>query len=154
MFTESNFFLLKKEPLFYSYVPKVASLPSPHSQDLQPIPTLLSPLRECSPTSFPPTFPPHPKLQSHQNPSSLGHQVSTALSASSPTEAIQGSSLLHMCHGPWNSHVFFLVFCLVSENVEGLRLVDIVVIPKGLQFPSAPSLLPLTLPYWFLSLIQ
>jgi hypothetical protein len=36
-------------------------------------------------------------------PLTLGHQVSTGLGKFSPIEARQGSSLLHMCRGPWTS---------------------------------------------------
>ena len=44
------------------------------------------PLRGCLP-------PAHPLSHPYQHPSSLRHQVSTGLRASSPTEAIQGSPL-------------------------------------------------------------
>jgi hypothetical protein len=84
------------------------------------------PLRGCSPTHPSPLLPP-PKPQ-HQ--SSLEHQVSTGLGASSPTEGRQNSPLLHICwvgHGP--VHVCSLVGGLVSGSSEGSGLVDTVVLP-------------------------
>jgi hypothetical protein len=60
-------------------------------------------------------LPPNP----HLLPSPLGHQVSAGLDASSPTEARQGSPLLHMCLEPWNSHVCSLVGGLSSGSSEG-----------------------------------
>jgi hypothetical protein len=77
---------------------------------------------------------------------SLEHQVPTGLGASSPTEARQGSSLLHMCQGHGPAYVCSLVGGLVSGSSEGSGLVDIVVLPLGLPSPSVPSILPLTLP--------
>jgi hypothetical protein len=42
------------------------------------------------------------------------------------------------------SHVYFFVDDLVSESSEGVWLVDIVVLPIGLQTPSTPSVPSLT----------
>ena len=50
-------------------------------------------------THEPPTHPPSSSSAPH--PPLLGHRVSIGLSTSSPTEARQGSPLLHMCWGPW-----------------------------------------------------
>ena len=96
------------------------------------------PLRGCS--SISPLKPsPHP----HQHPSSLEHQASTGLRASSPTETRQVS---HQLWGHWSVHVCSLVFGLVSGSSEGSQTVT-VVLPMELQSPSAPSVFPPTPPY-------
>jgi len=110
--------------ILFIYIPNVA-------------PSLLH-LRECPP---PPSLTP----QSHHP----GHQVSTRL-GTSPNEASQGSPLLHMCRGPWTSLCMVFGWWLSLWELWGVWLVDIVVLPMGLQTPSAPSVLPLALPlgYW------
>jgi hypothetical protein len=93
--------------------------------------------------------PPHPHQPSH----SWGEQVSTGLSTLfSPTEARQGS--LHICLGPQISPCMLPGFWLIFCSSEGSRLVDIVVLPMGLQSPSALSLLPPTFSYWSQTSIQ
>jgi hypothetical protein len=97
-------------------------------------------LSGCSPTT------PFTHMQSHiplsQHPPSLGHQVSTRLGTSSPTEARQDSPLLHVCQG--TVHVCSLVGDLASGSSEGSGLVDTLVLPIGLPSPSLPSILSLT----------
>ena len=81
-----------------------------------------------------------------RHPPSLGHQVSTRLGTSSPTEARQGSPSATYVPGTSGQPICSLVGGLVSRCSEGSRLVDTVGLPMGLPFPSAPSILPLTLP--------
>ena len=95
-------------------------------------------------THEPPTHPPSSSSAPH--PPLLGHRVSIGLSTSSPTEARQGSPLLHMCWGHRPAYVCPLLFGLVSGSSEGSRLVDTVVLPMGLPALSAPSDHPLILP--------
>jgi hypothetical protein len=55
--------------------------------------------------------------------------------------------LCYICsgsHGP--AHVYTLVGGLVPGSSGGVWLVDIVVLPMGMQTPSAPSVLPLIPP--------
>ena len=73
---------------------------------------------------------------------SLGHQVSTTLGTSSPTEARQGSLLVHMCQGLRPVCVYSLVGGLISGSNQGSRLVDTVGLPMGLSSHSVPSILP------------
>lgn len=54
---------------------------------------------------------------------SLGHQVSIGLGSSSPIEARQSSSLLHICQGPWASP------CMFFGCSHGSRLVGTVGFP-------------------------
>jgi hypothetical protein len=57
--------------------------------------------------------------------------------------------LCYICSGSHRlAHVCSLVGGLVPGSSEGI--VDTVVLPKGLQSPSAPSILSLTLPLGFL----
>jgi hypothetical protein len=83
-----------------------------HSKSYIPVPSLNSlpssplPLRECLPNC--------PFTSTSPLPVSLfsGRHVSIGLRASSPTEAIQGSPLLHRCSGPWTSPCLLLDFWL------------------------------------------
>jgi hypothetical protein len=65
------------------------------------------------------TSPPHPQ----ENPSFMGHQVSTGLNLSSPTEAIQGSPLLHMWPGPWTSLCMLYGFWISLSKFWGICVV-------------------------------
>jgi hypothetical protein len=82
--------------------------------------------------------PPHPPT--------LVHQVSRGLGTPSPTEARQGSPLLHMFQGLGPACVRSLVGGSVSGSSVGSGLVDTVILPMWLPSPLAPSVLPLTLP--------
>jgi hypothetical protein len=72
-----------------------------------------------------------------------GHQAFTGPRASSPTDAREGHPLLHLQPGPWVPPcvLFGWWFCPWE-----LWVVDIVVLPIGLQISSAPSVLSLTPP--------
>jgi hypothetical protein len=63
--------------------------------------------------------------------------------------------LCYICgwsHG--SLHVYSLVGGLVPGSSGEVWLVDIVVLPMGLQTPSAPSVLSLTIPLWTLCSVQ
>ena len=63
--------------------------------------------------------------------------------------------LCYICAlGHKQAHVCSLVFGLVSGNSEESGFTDTAFLPMGLQFPSAPSILPLTLPYWSPTSVQ
>jgi hypothetical protein len=66
---------------------------------------------------------------------------------------IHVSLLKHMFPGPQPAHVFSLFLRLVSGCSEPSTLVDPVVLPMGLQFPSAHFVLFLSLPCWLLTSI-
>ena len=66
---------------------------------------------------------PHFTAPSLGYPPSLGHQVSIGLGSSSPIEARQSSSLLHICQGPWASP------CMFFGCSHGSRLVGTVGFP-------------------------
>jgi hypothetical protein len=76
----------------------------------------------------------------------LGHGAFTGPRASLPIDAKQGHPLLHMQLEPWVIHDHSLVRDVVPGSSGGVWLVDIVVLPIGLQNPSAPSVLSLTPP--------
>lgn len=88
--------------VLFAYIPNVVPLcsSSPH-------PPSHMPLRGCPRTHlFHPPLPTSPLPHPSSSPPhcfSLGHQVSTELAASSPTEATQISPLLCMCQGPQTS---------------------------------------------------
>jgi hypothetical protein len=73
----------------------------------------------------------------------LGHRVFTGPRASSPIDARQGHPLLHIQLEPWISPCLLLYWWFRPWE---LWLVDIVVLPMGLQTPSTPSVLSLTPP--------
>ena len=79
--------------ILFIYIPNVAPHLGPPSQSSSLHPPSPSPLRVSSCSPFP----------SPKHPSSLEHQVSMGLGVSSPSEAKQGSPLLHMCQGPRTS---------------------------------------------------
>jgi hypothetical protein len=91
----------------------------------------------CSTTHLPtPT-----SLPSHSP--TLGHQTFTELRASSHIDVPQDHSLLHMQLEAWVPSCAVLGWWFSSWE---LWLVDTVVLPMGLQTPSAPSVLSLTPP--------
>ena len=91
-----------------------------------------------------PTHTPAPHL-TPCHPSSLGHQVSTELGTSSPSDTRQ--VLYYKCtRGHRPAHICSLVSGLVSGSSHESRLVDTVGLSMRLPSPSAPSILPLTLP--------
>ena len=99
---------------FLIYIPNVASLSSVPFFTPFPFPL---PMRGYLPTHLlTHQLSPNP----HLHPSSLGHQVSAGLGASSPTEARQCSPLLHMWLEPWNSHV---CSWLVAYLLGALRVI-------------------------------
>lgn len=91
------------------YILKVGPLSCPPSLSSSlHLPSL--PLR--APLTYPlPSYP-------HQYPSSLGHQISTRLSTSFPTEATQGSPLLHMCPGHESAHISS---CFLAYSLGALK---------------------------------
>jgi hypothetical protein len=69
----------------------------------------------------------------------LGHQAFTGPRDSPPIDDQQGYLLLHMWLEPWVPP--WVLFCWFSPwelREVGVWLVDIVVLPMGLQTPSAP----------------
>jgi hypothetical protein len=98
------------------YIPYVA----PFSVPFHNSPSILFPLasEKVLPTHEP-TYPLHTSIHSNltpQHPSSLGHQVSTGLGASSPTEARQVSTLIHMFPGAIDQAMYVLWLVTVSGS--------------------------------------
>jgi hypothetical protein len=95
----------------------------------------------CSPTHLPaPTF-----LPWHSP--TLGHWTFTRPRAASPIDFQQGHPLLHTWLEPWiPPYVLFGSWFSSPWELWGVWLVDIIVLPMGLQTPSAPSVLSLTPP--------
>ena len=90
----------------------------------------------CSPNHPPtPTSPPW-------HPPTLGHWAFTGPRASPPIDAQQGHPLLHMQLEP----CVLLGWWFSPWELWGIWLVDIVVLPEGVQTPSAPSA-PQSFPY-------
>lgn len=79
------------------------------------------------------------------HPPSLGHQVSTRLGTSSPTEDTEGNPLLHMCFQASDQPMFASVDSSVTESSKASRSVDTACLPVGLTLPSGPLIIPLTL---------
>ena len=52
----------------------------------------------------------------------LVHEVSTGLGTSSPTESKQGSTLLHMCQGPWTSPCMLFGWWLSPWELPGVQV--------------------------------
>jgi hypothetical protein len=77
------------------------------------------------------------------HPSMLGHEASTGPRTSPPIDARKVNLLLQMY--PW-THPCTLWLVVLSLGAQVVELVDIV-LSIGLQPPSAPSFLPLTLPF-------
>lgn len=93
------YYIIKLFYLFYIInIANDTPHPGPHSQSSSPLPASPLPLRRCSPTHQHTLSPYH--IITSEHPPSLGHQVCTGLPESFPTEARQGSPLLHMCQGP------------------------------------------------------
>jgi hypothetical protein len=140
-FLQAFFFILLLDILFI-YISNVITFPSPPFQKKKPTHLSLIPLLlwGCSPTHQPtPASPPCHSL-------TLGHWAFTGSRTSSLIDAQQGQSLLHMWLKPW------IPQCLLYGwwfSPWKLRLVDIVVLPMGLQTPSAPLVLSLTPPMDF-----
>jgi hypothetical protein len=84
------------------------------------------------------THPPTPAFPPWHSPT-LGHQAFTGPRASPPIDAQQGYPMLHVQLKPWVPLWWFSHW-----ELWGIRWVGIVVLPMGLQTPSAPSVLPLT----------
>jgi hypothetical protein len=55
---------------------------------------------------------------------------------------------LHRTKEPWLPPYVLCSWWFSSWELVGVQLVDIAVLPVRLQSPSAPSVLPLTLPLW------
>jgi hypothetical protein len=95
----------------------------------------------------------HPPICSHlpvlYSPT-LGHLSSLGQNTSPPIEAWQGCPLLHMQWKLW----VLLAWWLRPWKLGGVWLVDIGVLPMGLQTPSAPSVLSLPPPVWTLHSVQ
>jgi hypothetical protein len=107
-----------------------------------PIPSLLPCLCEGAPL---PTHPHTPSSLPWHSPT-LGHQAFTGPRVSSPIDTPQGHPLLHMQMEPWVSLCVLFGWYFSTWELWGVWLVGIVVLPKGLQNPSAPSVLSLTPP--------
>lgn len=101
------------------------------------------PLQRSSPIPLPSAF---ETVLSQVTPS-LAHQIFIWLDTSSPTEVRQSRPMLLMCQGTCTSLcICFLVGGSNSGGFPRFRLVDTFGPPLGLLCPSAPSILPLTLP--------
>ena len=92
------------------------------------------------------THPPIPSFTHPQHSPMLGHWTFPGSRASSPIDAHQGHPLLHMLLEPWVPPCVLLGWWFSPwELLGGFWFVDIV-LPMGLQTPSAPSVLSLTPP--------
>jgi hypothetical protein len=123
--------------IFYLFTFQMLS-PFPVSPWKPPIPFPLPLLLwRCSPT--------HPLPTPLESPT-LGHWAFTGPRPSLPTDALQDHPLLRMRLEPWVPPCVLLGYWFsTSELREGrVWLVDIVILPMGLQTPSAPSVLSLT----------
>jgi hypothetical protein len=101
-----------------------------------------------SPFQVPPpktTIPPPPSLPWHCP--TLGYLAFIGPRASSPTDTHQGHPLLHMQLDSWVPPCVLFGWWFSPWELWGYWLVDIVVLPMGLQTPSAPSVLSLTSPF-------
>lgn len=133
-FSSWSLFLLNYFIYFYS---KFAPLFSPPSQSS----VLPNPLASERVLPYPHTC--SVSFHSPHHPPSLGINFYRIWSILSLDNVV----LCYICssgHGP--PHSFSLVGGLISGNSEGSGIVDTVVIPLGLQHPSAPSIFPLILP--------
>jgi len=98
-----------------------------------------TPLSHPSPTY--PLPPPRPGIPLH-----LGHLALTGPRVSFLTDAQQGHPLLHMWLEPWVAPCVLFGWWFSPLELWKVWLVDIVVLPVGLQTPTAPSVLSLTPP--------
>jgi hypothetical protein len=115
-----------------------------------------SPFPVFSPTTPHPTSPPPasmrvlPHPHTHSHPTTLHWGIKPSQDQGLPLPLMPVKAILcyisTWSHGPL--HVYSLVGGLVpgSWGGGGLWLVDVVVLPMGLQTPSAPSVLPLIPP--------
>jgi hypothetical protein len=90
-----------------------------------------------------PTHPPTPVSLPWHSPT-LGHRTFPGPRASPPIDVQQGHPLLHMCLEPWIPPCVVFGLWFSTWELWGFWLVDIVVLPMGLQTPSVPSVLSLT----------
>jgi hypothetical protein len=88
--------------------------------------------------------PTHASLLSHS--SILGHQAFTGPRFSSHTDAQQGHPLLRIWLEPWVPPCVLFGWWFSPWELWGFWLVDIVVLPMGLQTPSALLVLSLSPP--------
>jgi hypothetical protein len=84
----------------------------------------------------------------------LGHQAFTGLRASLPIDVQQGHPLLHMQLEPWVPPCVLFGWWFSPWKLLGVWLVDIVVLPMGLQTLSATSVLSLAPPLGTLCSVQ
>jgi hypothetical protein len=84
----------------------------------------------------------------------MGHQAFTEPRASSSIDCQQGHPLLHMQLEPMVPICVLFGWWFSPWELWGVRLVDIVVLPTGLQTSSAPSVLSLTPPLGTLCSVQ
>jgi hypothetical protein len=107
LFIIINIIILLLPHYFIYLYSKYRSFPLNPPSILHPVIPPHLPLSGCSiptPTSTPPP--------------SLGHQVSTGLGTSSPTEARQSNPLLHMCWGLEPAHGCSLIGGLISGRSQ------------------------------------
>ena len=126
--------------IFFIYISNV--IPFPRSPSENP---LSNPPSPCFYKGVPSTHSPTPASLSWHSPT-LGHPAFTGPRASPPIDAWQGHPLLHMRLEPWVPPCVLFGWWFSPWELWGVWLVDIVVLPMGLQTPSAPSVLPLTPP--------
>jgi len=75
----------------------------------------------------------------HWHSLTLGHQAFTGQRTFPPIHALQGCPLLHVqLESPVSPCVLFC-WCFSHWELWGVWLVDVVVVPMGLQTPSAPQ---------------
>ena len=135
--------------ILFIYISNVNPLPGfkciPFPRFPSPLPLLLW---GCSPT-----HPPTPTSLPWYSPT-LRHQAFTGPRASPPTYVQKGHPLLHMWLEPWVPPCVLLGWWFSPwELLGGFWFVDIV-LPMGLQTPSAPSVLSLTPPLETLCSVQ
>jgi hypothetical protein len=89
--------------------------------------------------------PPTPAFLPSNSPT-LEHRAFTGPRAFSPIDAQQDHPLLHMRQEQWVPPCVLFGWWFSPRELWEIWLVDIVVLPMGLQTPSAPSVLFLTCP--------
>ena len=99
------------------------------------------------------THPPIPASQSWHSPTQ-GHWAFIGPRVSLPINAWQGHPLLHMQLKPWVPPYILFGWWFSPWEPWGVWLVDIVVLPMGLQHSSASSVLSLTPPLEILCSVQ
>jgi hypothetical protein len=75
----------------------------------------------------------------------LGHRIFTGPRASPPIDDQLGHPLLHMQLEPWVSQCVFSDWWFSPRELWGYWLIHIVIPPRGLQIPSAPWVLSLSI---------